>query len=308
MICRRITYLGILGGCLVFYFCHQQWISWIILLCAAVLPWLSLVLSLPAMLQFRAEVEAPDHILMGEAVHVSLWGLSNLPQPRFLGKLTREDLLTGRITRHNPNHPLPTAHCGGIRIGVKKLRICDYLGLFATPTRSVRPHILVVRPRPVPMEEIPDLTRGDVRSWKPKHGGGFAENHELRLYRPGDCLNQVHWKLSAKTGRLILREPMEPCLETIALTVDLKGTPDEIDLKFGRLLWLSRKLLEQDMPHEVRCLTAQGVIVHAVADEHTLIKAIDDLLCRPAATEGTLLDRATGAVRQFHVGGDCHEA
>ena len=302
---RRITYLGILGGCLVFYFCYQLWLSWILLLAVAILPWLSLLLSLPAMIQFRAEVELPDHAEKNEVVHTFLWGLSDLPQPRFLGRLIREDLITGQTRRHRARKPLPTERCGGVRIRVKRLRVCDYLGLFSLPVRAPMPKIMVVRPDPVPMEDMPDLTHAVPRAWKPKHGGGFAENHELRLYRPGDSLNQVHWKLSAKTGQLILREPMEPIRDRLVLTMDLK---DDIDLTCGRLLWLSRSLLHRQIPHEIRCLTGSGVIIHFISNEAELNAAMDDILCHPRISERTLRDRMVGAVRQYHIGGDGHEA
>ena len=305
MIGRRIVYLGVLAGCLVFYFCYQLWLSWVLLLAVAILPWLSLLLSLPAMIQFRAEVELPAHARRGDTVHSFLWGLSHLPQPRFLSKLIREDLLTGKAVRHRSRHPLPTQHCGGIRIRVKRLRICDYLGLFALPVRAPAPKTMVVRPEPVPMEDMPDLSHCLPRAWKPKHGGGFAENHELRLYRPGDGLNQVHWKLSAKTGQLILREPMEPIRDRLVLTMDLKGN---IDFKCGQLLWLSRNLLEQQTEHEIRCLTADGVVIHAVTNEDELTAAMDDLLCHPMITAGTLRDRVAGAVWQYHIGGEADEA
>ena len=302
---RRVLYLGALAGCLVFYFCYQQWLSWLLLLAVLILPWLSLLLSLPAMIQFRAEIEIPGHARRGDEIHASLWGLSHLPQPHFLGKLWREDLLTGEKVRHHDGNPLPTARCGGIRLDVQKLRICDYLGLFSLPVRTPVAKTMIVRPEPIPMTEMPDLTHNIPRAWRPKHGGGFAENHELRLYRPGDSLNQVHWKLTAKTGNLILREPMEPIRERLVLTMDLAG---DIDRKCGQLLWLSRNLLEQQLPHEIRCLTADGVIIHDVTNENELISAMDDLLCHPMTPGGTLRDRVTGAVWQYHIGGDADEA
>ena len=305
MISRRILYLGALAGCLVFYFCYQQWLSWLLLLAAVILPWLSLLLSIPAMVQFRAEIELPGHAKKGDEIRTELWGLSDLPQPHFLGKVFREDLLTGQKVRHHTRQPIPTAKCGGVKLEVQKLRICDYLGLFAFPVRIPESKIMVVRPEPVPMTEMPDLTHHIPRGWKPKHGGGFAENHELRLYRPGDSLNQVHWKLTAKTGNLILREPMEPIRERLVLTMDLHG---DIDRKCGQLLWLSRNLLEQQLTHEIRCLTGDGVMIHAVTNENELISAIDGLLCQPMAPGGTLRDRVTGAVWQYHIGGDADEA
>ena len=97
---------------------------------------LSLLLSLPAMIQFRAEIELPAHARKGDEIHADLWGLSHLPQPHFLGKVFREDMLTGEKVRHRCKNPLPTAKCGGVKLAVRRLRICDYLGLFALPVRS----------------------------------------------------------------------------------------------------------------------------------------------------------------------------
>ena len=305
---RRLIYLCCLVGSLVFYFCYQGWAAWIILVTVIGLPWASLALSLPAMLQFRAEADGPAFVARGDSAYASLWGLSGLPQPLFRGKLTVQNLITGERRRHDPRKPLPTAHCGGLGITAEKVRVCDYLGLFALPVRTIRHRTVIVRPVPEIMENPPDLSRYIARSWRPKFGGGYAENHELRLYRPGDSLNQVHWKLSAKTGELILREPMEPARSLVLITMDLTGTPEDIDRKFGILLTVSRHLLDNDLRHEIRLLTADGPVSHAVSNEAELTAAVDKLLCCPAASEGTLAGTETGASWQFHIGGDGHEA
>ena len=307
MIGRRMIYLCCLVGSLVFYFCYQGWIAWIILVTVVGLPWVSLALSLPAMLQFRAETDGPAFVARGDSAYAALWGLSGLPQPLFRGKLTVRNLITGEHHRHDPRKPLPTSHCGGLGITAEKVRVCDYLGLFSMPVRNVRNRTVIVRPTPAHLETLPDLNRYIARSWRPKFGGGYAENHELRLYRPGDSLNQVHWKLSAKTGDLILREPMEPARSLVLITMDLTGTPDEIDGKFGVLLTVSRHLLANDLRHEIRMLTADGPVSHAVSNETELTAAVDKLLCCPAASEGTLAGTETGASWQFHIGGDEHE-
>ena len=305
---RRIVYLCCLAGSLVFYFCYQRWMAWILLLTVLALPWVSLLLSLPAIRQFRGEIECPAFVTMGGEAHAALWGLSKLPQPLFLGKIWVRNRITGEKFRHDPRNPLPTAHCGSLRVQAERVRVCDYLGLFALPARKVPARTVTIRPIPVPMEDLPDLSRYIARSWRPKFGGGYAENHELRLYRPGDSLNQVHWKLSAKTGKLILREPMEPNRGLVLITMDLSGAPEEIDRKFGRLLTVSRHLLENGLRHEIRCLTADGVMVHTIENEAALTAGLDKLLRCPAAGEGTLMGAETGASWQFHIGGGVHEA
>ena len=84
MITRFLTYLSCLAGSLVFYLYYQEWVSWVVLVAVAAIPWVSLLLSLPAILQFRAELETPGFVTMGQKAHAFIWGLSDLPQP--LGK------------------------------------------------------------------------------------------------------------------------------------------------------------------------------------------------------------------------------
>ena len=307
MTIRRLLYLGCLAGSLIFYFFYQLWVSWIILMGVLALPWVSLALSLPAMLQFRTELEAPAVVSMGQQAHAVLWGLSKFPQPLFRGRILLKNLVTGEIRRHSPHAPLPTAHCGGWEISAKKIRVCDYLGLFSLPVKHPDPQILVVRPRALTMSQPPELERYISRSWRPKFGGGYAENHELRPYRPGDNLNQVHWKLSAKTGSLVIREPMVPELGLVLLTMNLCGTPAELDRKCGRLLWLSRDLTQRQISHEIRCLTADGAVSASISGEQDLTAFLDRVLQCPAVKDGTLAGRDTTASWQFHIGGDANE-
>ena len=307
MITRFLMYLSCLAGSLVFYLYYQEWVSWVVLVAVAAIPWVSLLLSLPAILQFRAELDTPGFVTMGQKAHAFIWGLSDLPQPLFKGKLLLTNLNTGETYKHAHRTPLPTNHCGAWEVSARKVRICDYLGIFALPMGKIQPKTTVVRPKPLALNNPPELSRYLAHSWHPKFGGGFAENHELRPYRPGDNLNQVHWKLSAKTGSLILREPMEPDLGLVLLSLDLTGTADQIDRKFGRLLWLSQDLLNRGLRHEIHCLTGDGPVRHTVNQESDLIIAIDTLLRCPWADEGTIAGDETAASWQYHIGGDADE-
>ena len=71
-------------------------------------------------------------------------------------------------------------------------------------------------------------------------GGGFSEIHDLREYRPGDSLHEIHWKLSAKTDKLIVREAEEPDLGLVVLSFDFSGTRTQLDSTLRQLLWLQR--------------------------------------------------------------------
>lgn len=303
---RRILYLAAVGGCMVFYLAYREWFSWFALVGVLCLPWLSLLLSLPAMLSLRLRTQCPTEAQMGEAAVVTLVGECRLPQPLLRGKLRILHAISGQQTEVKDGGALPTEHCGQINIQPVKAWVYDYLGLFRLPVRRTSGCAMLVRPKSIALTEPPDLSRYRENAWKPKSGGGFAENHELRLYRPGDNLRQIHWKLSAKTGKLILREPMEPVRGLAVLVLELNGAPEEIDRKLGLLTWLSGYLLQQEVPHRIVCLTGQGQEAFSVEREEDLPKAIDALLRAPSAKDGeTALP--VPAAWQYHIGGRGYE-
>lgn len=307
MAVRRLLYLMALGASLVFFTAYQEWFSYLAMLIVVGLPWLSLLLSLPAMLTFRVESVGAAVVKMGIRAEVRLLGWCKLPVPPFQGKIRLHRVTTGEQWRHKAGTGLPTDHCGGLVVEPVRTWVYDYLGLIGIPVRRRECRTVIVRPEPVVIPNIPDLERFLARSWRPKFGGGYAENHELRLYRPGDSLNQVHWKLSAKTGKLILREPMQPERGLVLLTLNLRGSAGELDLKFGKLLWLGRHLLDREIQFELRVLTGAGVRSWSVSGEQELQKAIDELLCTAPAVEGDLREMYYRASWQYHIGGGADE-
>ena len=307
MLSRRICCLAALMGCAGFYVAHGEWVSWVLLVCVAGLPWLSLILSLPAMLRFRMWVQAPAAVALGVEAQAELLGSSDFPLPPFRGKLRVTPCIAGAPFYYREAKGLPTQVCGGLKVEIVKGKVCDYLGLFAFSARRAEPVLVKVRPQPVPVTDLPGLENYLAAAWRPKPGGGFAENHELRLFRPGDSQNQIHWKLSAKTGKLMLRQPMEPLRGRVAVTMNLRGTPEELNRKFGRLLWTGQYLLQRQTPFEIRVLTGGGIYSFQVAREEHLTRAIDALLCYPAAQSGSIADSPCAASWHYHVGGEPDE-
>lgn len=301
---NRYFYLCALAGCFGFYVAYQEWFSWLLLVGLLGLPWLSLLVSLPAVLSFRAAANAPAVLTAGTEATVNIQGTARLAVPWFDGRLRLCRIPTGEEWRFKSSGHLPTEHCGAIRVIPERVWVCDALGLLRFRVRAPREALVTVRPQPVSMGEMPDLSRFLALRWRPKPGGGYAENHELRLYRPGDSLNQIHWKLTAKTGKLTIREAMEPDLGLVLVTLDICGTPEQLDRKFGRLLWLGTQLNDLTVPFEIRALTGEGVQSFPVKTEQQLTEAIDRLLQSPAVSEGSILDRAQTASWHRHLGGE----
>lgn len=305
---RRLYYLLTLTVSLFLYIVIGSWLSFVLLIGIAGLPWLSLLLSIPAIRGFRLSPTGVDVLEAGEAAELWLLGSCDAPMPPFRGNIRLRSRMSGEAFRYLPEKGFPTAHCGGWQVSTQKGRVCDYMGIFTFRPRQVGEKTILVRPHPVPVAGQPDLQNTRVHRWHPKKGGGFSENHELRPYRPGDDMNGVHWKLSEKTGSLMVREPMEPEQGRILLTADLNGTPEELDRKLGRLFWMGRELLTRQIAFEVRVLTGQGILNLSVSDERELYKTVDSLLCQELAGAGSVLDHPVTAFWQYHIGGASDEA
>lgn len=307
MIKRWILYLAILLGLIIFYVAYRGMVAWVFLVTAVCLPWFSLLVSLPFMLAVRPGITCSGLLTVGDEEYLTVDTQSRLPLPPVRCVFHVKHSLTGVRYRLKPNSPLPAEHCGMLECRCSRYYVYDLLGLFRLGLRLPVKQILV-RPKPIESDLSTTLERHVARAWKPKYGGGFAENHDLRLYRPGDGLNQLHWKLSAKTGKLIVREPMIPATGRLLLTLDLCGSPEEMDRKLGRLLWMGTHLLERGLHFDLHALTGEGTLSFSLSTEQELTAALDALLQGTPASDGTLRNEAVAAAWRCHIGGDRNES
>lgn len=300
---RRIIYLLTLMGCLVFYGFYKEWFSWLLLLTVLLLPLFSLALSLPAMLTVEAGLRCPDRVRLGVPLRTALQLDSKWITPPVSSRIKLHNRLTDGRYVGAPGERIPTEHCGLMTISYDRLYVYDYLGLFCRRLRKGDSCTVYIEPKPVPGKKIPDLAGKTVTAWRPKPGGGFSENHELRLYRPGDDLRNIHWKLAAKTGKLVYREAMEPVRKGRLLTMTLCGTPKQMDRKLGQLLWMSQELLAQQLEHQILCITGDGQVRFSVTDAASWEQGLHAILrSRPAKVEAGA--EKENVLWQHHIGGD----
>ena len=302
---RRIIYWLALAGSIFYYWASRNWLSAVLVLIALGLPLLSLLLSLPAMLTTKVRLHIPSHVTLGTPASATLSVSCGFGKPMVSGKIQVLDLATGKKKRIKPGAPLNSQHCAAYRLQCPRLWVCDLLGLIRLPVSLKENRLLVVRPKPVLPQQMPDMNRYLSSVTRPKPGGGYSENHELRLYRPGDNLKQIHWKLSAKTGDLIIREPMEAQQNAFILTMELSGTPDALDSKLSRLLGMSQHLAENDLRHRIFCCTGNGMQIYPISSPQDALDAIDAILQQPPATDE--LPTYPHALWRHHIGGEVSE-
>ena len=303
MFWRRLGYLLCLAGCVVFFWAYRLWLSGLLLVLVLVLPIFSFLISLLPMLLTGLRLHCPAAGQVGEYFQVQPVIMGRLPAGPVKVRLKLKNIQTGQVLRSRKEMEVPTEHCGGWELIPCRAWVRDYLGLVSLPIRKKEGCQVQIRPRPIPMDRVPDIQPYLSCAFRPKAGGGYAEQHELRLYRPGDQLRQVHWKLSAKAGKLVIREPQEPLRGKALVTLKLTGNPRQLDEKLGKLLWLSNWLLENQIPHKIQCLTGEGLQTIEVADPQSVQQAVDRLLLCPLAAKEQPVCFAQGTWH-CHIGGD----
>ena len=302
---RRIIYGSVTIVAYVFYLYYGQWMAWILLLGMLLLPWISLLLSLPAILLTKIDLVCPETIPMNSRVFVTLYDRCSLPTPPIKWKFQAYESFSKKKLTFHANAPFLADHCGSIYISLKRSYIYDYLGLVSIPIgRKIQKTILVL-PETVPVKNIPSLKKYLAANWKPKPGGGFSENYDLREYHPGDDLRQVHWKLAAKTGKIIVREPIIPIRGNLVLSMTLKGSESELDRKFGRLSFLSEYFIEKELPFEIQCATGDGLHRFKIRSKGDFTQALHTLLQLPLATED--MTAVANASWHYRIGGGEYE-
>lgn len=274
----RLAYASALLALGLFWLLDGRWISWILLLWALILPWISLALSWRALRSLRVSV-VPERFRMGQPGELWLLGSCGSAVPVFRGSIRLQNCFTGEEIHYRPESGMPTRHCGGYLARPEKVRSFDGLGIFAFRPQLDDPVMIFVYPEPVP-GILPEQTPG--RSQRIGE-----EDWDLREYRPGDSLRRIHWKLSAKQNSLLTRHPRQPEPLPI-LTIRLQGPEERLDRELGQLLWAGEQLVQQGRPFLLQAQTGTGAAQWHIAGREELLSAMDSLLGSPIISGNTI--------------------
>ncbi len=156
------------------------------------------------------------------------------------------------------------ACCGALRFSIEKPRALDVLGLFRFPLRTAPPPALLLQRPPLP-EEMPGLPppvlqQGTLAVGVVQHPqpGALREPGDVREYRPGDAVRAIHWKLTAKLDRPMVREAGPSALSVPHLCFDFFGEPGSVCGVLGRVEALSAALGAMERMHGIHWLAEDG--------------------------------------------------
>ena len=160
--------------------------AWVFLTGILLLPWFSLLLSLPSILMTKVDLLCPERVPLNSEVSVKLNPRCPLPIPPIQWSFQAHENFSNNRLTFSGNASFLADHCGTIKISTKSAYIYDYLGLIPLPMFKKGTKSILIIPTPLPLKALPSLKRYLASNWKPKPGGGFSENYDLREYVPGD--------------------------------------------------------------------------------------------------------------------------
>ncbi|GAA2170950.1 MULTISPECIES: DUF58 domain-containing protein [Glycomyces] len=186
----------------------------------------------------RLEVErsvTPDRISVGHTAHVNLnvrnagrWRSVNARAVDAYG--APQGIETRRVAiplaRLRPgksagaSYAIQAERRGVVDAGPLSIGKRDLLGLAATAGNFGGTGRLWIHPRLHQLGRTPDGLARSLEGTADKVEQGSLTFHALREYVIGDELRHVHWRTSARIGKLMVKEHLDTSLPTVAIAID----------------------------------------------------------------------------------------
>ena len=179
---------------------------------------------------------------------------------------------------------------------ISRFTLLDYLGLLPMKALVKADARLTILPDLYPMEA--DMTARPAYAddgTSNRRGEDRSEVYQLREYRPGDDIRQIHWKLSSKLDELILKEASQPESRSLLVFWDKRtgGNPQQMDALAEVVSSAGMALLQSGVPYTLCWTDRDDLQVQDISEENQLLQAIPALVktrgsaeCRLPKTDG----------------------
>lgn len=189
--------------------------------------------------------------------------------------------------------PLSTTDIGLISVTLESVNLTDYLCLVKKTIPLSLIADIPVLPAESDSRDLPEITvrEGTDEFVESDNSGNISSDvKEIREYRPGDRLQRVHWKLSAKLDDLFVKEMAHTSNLSIIILPELDRT--KIHDTIATLLSCSKKMIADKTRFEIYVYNNNSceIVSFTISDEETLLCAVTNLYCVP------LYDSASAAL------------
>lgn len=188
-----------------------------------------------------ARVAVPGEVQRGSPAEIRLHFQSmSTKHPRPLTVIETIDdeqriATIGPITPQGSDHisyAIPTHRRGVVTAGPLVVRRFDPFGLVTADRRFASTCTVSIRPRRYPLRMLPTGRNRDLEGPTRERSEGSASFHQLRAYAPGDDLRRIHWRSTAKTGELLVKQMVDTTRPELVVVLDNRRSaigPDDFE-------------------------------------------------------------------------------
>ena len=219
---NRILYLILLAVLAFASVLTGQPLLWALVLLMAVLPVVSLLLVRWGRDRTAFVWKGPSSVSKRKDFTVSLEMSREgfVPAGRTIAQITARNRMTNEKTQFRADlerehsWTMSSDYCGCLEFSVEKAAVYDWFGVFSVLLKTDARKLVSVMPDTFPLEAsrlVSFAETEDPQEYSPyKKGQDRSETFQVRDYTAGDQIRQIHWKLSSKLGKLIVRDASLP--------------------------------------------------------------------------------------------------
>lgn len=135
-------------------------------------------------------------------------------------------------------YPVDCGRCGIKKITISSVVLFDCLKLFKKVIKINKEVKIIIVPKVYEvtsgiMEETGEYGGESETFSENKPGDDPTEVFDIRDYQVGDRLSRIHWKLSTKLNRLMVKEYSRPLPDRVILFLDTRNGEECIDVLFS---------------------------------------------------------------------------
>lgn len=292
MIKNILIYIAVLAISFSFAVFYYAWFSNFLLIVVVCLPVLSLICSLPFMIYsavkgfslYAPKVMNTDSLPYLKLVAKSKYGffcpllkIRLYTNNHFSGKSKKINFKYSGLAGKPVNIELAQLgkNCGLIECKTKWLKVYDMLGIFFIPVKFRYNTETLIVPKAEFIKDDIFSDKQAIIGYKKKSGGGFSDDYEIRGYRNGDSMKNVHWKLSAKNDNLMVKEPSLPIYKNFKIMLILTDNAESNNIVMAKFAGVCMNVQKNEIPCAVSTTKAVGAYpLSSQTNIHSLYRAI----------------------------------
>ena len=183
------------------------------------------------------------------------------------------------------NIKFESIYCGCIECVAESAWNYDLFGILPVRISCNVKKRIVVMPDTFPVETDSILSYTDLddcTEYIPdKKGNDRTEILQIREYVPGDSIKQIHWKLSSKVDKLIVRDSAEPADHEVLVFLDRCGimvAPSETDALMEAVTSVCQGFTEAGQPFRLAWNEEETISIYEINYKDQLPEAISAML------------------------------